>query len=118
MVIYYSSNIFLNLGIAANTSLILGGVASLCFWIGSLVGISAVEKFGRKKLLLSGSLPMLIATCVYCAMIESGGDTQLWVAFGCTCLICLSFGWSWLPVLVISDPQDENLVLTTLLDHG
>ncbi|KEF62779.1 uncharacterized protein A1O9_00752 [Exophiala aquamarina CBS 119918] len=98
MVIYYSSSIFLNLGIAANISLILGGVASLCFWLGSLVGIAAVEKFGRKKLLLSGSLPMLIATCIYCAMVKDGRDTHLWVAFACTCVICLSFGWSWLPV--------------------
>jgi len=113
MVIYYSSSIFLNLGIAANISLILGGVASLCFWLGSLVGIAAIEKFGRKKLLLSGSLPMLIATCLYCAMIKDGRDAHLWVAFACTCVICVSFGWSWLPAYVPGLVQIE-CVLTTL----
>jgi hypothetical protein len=98
MVIYYSSSIFSDLGISPETSLILGGVASLCFWVGSLLGIALIETIGRKKLLVSGTIPMLIGYLVYLPMVKNGGDTQLWVAFAMTCLICLAFGWSWLPV--------------------
>jgi hypothetical protein len=98
IVIYYSSTVFLQLGISANLALILGGVASLSFWIGSLLGIALIERIGRKKLLVSGTIPMLIGYCIYTPMVKNGGTAQLWVAFGATCLICVAFGWSWLPV--------------------
>ncbi|KAK6369408.1 hypothetical protein LTS17_009751 [Exophiala oligosperma] len=98
IVIYYSSTVFLQLGISAETSLVLGGVASISFWVGSLFGIAFIERIGRKKLLISGTIPMLIGYCIYLPMVKDGRSTQLWVAFGATCLICLAFGWSWLPV--------------------
>ncbi|KIW13728.1 hypothetical protein PV08_08919 [Exophiala spinifera] len=97
IVIYYSSTVFLQLGISAETALVLGGVASISFWVGSLFGIAFIERIGRKKLLISGTIPMLIGYCIYLPMVKDGRSTQLWVAFGATCLICLAFGWSWLP---------------------
>ncbi|OAL17529.1 hypothetical protein AYO22_11564 [Fonsecaea multimorphosa] len=97
IVIYYSSTVFLQLGISANLSLILGGIASICFWVGSVFGIALIERVGRKKLLISGTIPMLIGYCIYTPMVKNGGTAQLWVAFGATCLICVAFGWSWLP---------------------
>lgn len=98
MVFYYSSVIFIQLGIADSTSLILGGVASISFWLGSVAGIPLIEYMGRKKLLYSGSIVMLIGYCVYTPMIQHGGPTQLWVAFGATCLFVAACGWSWLSV--------------------
>ncbi|KAH0842232.1 putative Sugar transporter [Fonsecaea pedrosoi] len=97
IVIYYSSTVFLQLGISANLSLVLGGVASISFWVGSLFGIALIERVGRKKLLVSGTIPILIGYCIYTPMVKNGGTAQLWVAFGATCLICVAFGWSWLP---------------------
>ncbi|EXJ74455.1 uncharacterized protein A1O5_02751 [Cladophialophora psammophila CBS 110553] len=97
IVIYYSSTVFLQLGISAKLSLVLGGVASISFWVGSLFGIALIERVGRKKLLVSGTIPMLVGYCIYTPMVKNGGTGQLWVAFGATCLICVAFGWSWLP---------------------
>jgi MFS family permease len=98
MVFYYSSVLFIGLGIADQTALVLGGVTSVSFWLGSVLGIFLVDKIGRKNLLYSGSITMLIGYCVYAPMISHGGDTQLWVAFGATCLVVAACGWSWLSV--------------------
>lgn len=98
MVFYYSSTIFLQLGIVDETALVLGGVASIAFWLGSVAAIPLIEKIGRKKLLISGSIPMLIGYCIYTPMIKNRGTTELWIAFGATCVFCAACGWSWLSV--------------------
>ncbi|KAN0106010.1 sugar transporter [Hyaloscypha variabilis] len=84
IVIYYSSTVFLNLGLPAKTALVLGGIASICFWLGSLIGIALIERIGRKKLLISGTIPMLIGYLVYLPMVKNGGQNQLWIAFAMT----------------------------------
>jgi len=118
IVIYYSSTVFLNLGLPAKTALVLGGIASICFWLGSLIGIALIERIGRKKLLISGTIPMLIGYLVYLPMVKNGGQNQLWIAFAMTCLICISFGWSWLPVYVSPTPRVHPADLLKSLGPG
>ena len=98
MVFYYSSFIFIQLGIVPSTALILGGVTSACFWLGSVCGIPLIERLGRKRLLHLGTIPSLIGYAIYLPMVKDGRPTELWVAFGATCLICFAYGYSWLPV--------------------
>lgn len=69
----------------------------ICFLLGSILGIFLIDKIGRKRLLISGTIPVLIGYIVYMIMVKDGGQTQLWVAFGATCVILTAFGWSWLP---------------------
>ena len=105
MVFYYSSFIFITIGIKAATALILGGITSLCFWLGSVAGIFLIDRVGRKNLLHLGTIPSLITYAVYIPMIKNGGPTQLWVAFGFTCVICFAYGYSWLPIPWVLGPE-------------
>ncbi|RMZ76609.1 hypothetical protein DV738_g4797, partial [Chaetothyriales sp. CBS 135597] len=69
MVFYYSSFIFITIGIAQKTSLVLGGVTSICFWLGSIAGIFLIDKVGRKNLLHAGTIPSLISYAIYAPML-------------------------------------------------
>lgn len=77
----------------------LGGAISICFWVGSVIGVFLVERIGRKKLLYSGTIPVCIGYIVYMIMVKENTPAHLWVAFAATCVILLAFGWSWLPGL-------------------
>ena len=105
MVFYYASFIFITIGIASSTALILGGITSLCFWLGSIAGIFLIDRIGRKNLLHLGTIPSLITYAVYIPMVKNGGPTQLWVAFGFTCVICFAYGYSWLPIPWVMGPE-------------
>ncbi|RMZ92562.1 hypothetical protein DV736_g198, partial [Chaetothyriales sp. CBS 134916] len=105
MVFYYSSFIFITIGIAQKTSLVLGGVASICFWLGSIFGIFLIDRVGRKNLLHAGTIPSLITYAIYIPMIKNGGQSQLWVAFAFTCVICFAYGYSWLPIPWVLGPE-------------
>ena len=105
MVFYYSSFIFITIGIAQKTALVLGGVASICFWLGSVIGIFIIDKVGRKNLLHAGTIPSLIAYAVYIPMVKNGGSDQLWVAFAFTCVISFAYGYSWLPIPWVLGPE-------------
>lgn len=97
IIVYYSSTIFINLGIEGNRALVFGGIISIAFFVGSVLGIVLIDVVGRKNLLYSGSAGMFVAYIVYMLMVKHGGDTQMWVAFAATCVVMASFGWSWLP---------------------
>ena len=105
MVFYYAGFIFITIGIQASTAFILGGITSLCFWIGSVLGIFLIDRIGRKNLLHLGTIPSLITYAVYIPMVKNGGPTQLWVAFAFTCLICFAYGYSWLPIPWVMGPE-------------
>ncbi|RMD40574.1 hypothetical protein DV735_g4561, partial [Chaetothyriales sp. CBS 134920] len=105
MVFYYSSFIFITIGIAQKTSLVLGGVTSICFWLGSIAGIFLIDRVGRKNLLHAGTIPSLITYAIYIPMIKDAGQTELWVAFAFTCVICFAYGYSWLPIPWVLGPE-------------
>lgn len=75
----------------------MGGVISIVYFLGTLIGVVIIDKVPRKSLLYSGTIPMVILYIVYMIMVKDGGNAQLWVAFAVTCMIMFAFGWSWLP---------------------
>ncbi|KAI8630639.1 MFS general substrate transporter [Xylariaceae sp. FL1651] len=105
IIVNYASDILLSIGLAHDKSLLLGGVVSLIFWLGSLLGIYIIEKVGRKKLLYSGTIPMFVGYIIYLLMIKDGRPDHLWVAFAFLSLIIGSFGWSWLSVAWVLGPE-------------
>jgi MFS family permease len=104
IIVNYASDILLSIGLDHDRSLLLGGVVSLFFWLGSLLGIYLIEKVGRKKLLYSGTIPMFVGYIIYLLMVKDGRPDHLWVAFAFLSLIIGSFGWSWLSVYVLLAP--------------
>lgn len=98
MIFYYSSAIFNDIGLPLATSLKLGGCASVVFTVGSWLGIFLIDRVGRKKLLISGSVTILITYAVYLPMIKYASAADLWVAFAMMCILAAAVGWSWLSV--------------------
>ncbi|EXJ71764.1 uncharacterized protein A1O5_05574 [Cladophialophora psammophila CBS 110553] len=105
IVVYYSSSIFITLGIENGLALILGGIVSIAFLLGSILGVFLIDRIGRKKLLISGTVPMFVLYILYMIMVKNGGKAQLWVAFGATCAIMFAFGWSWLSTAWVYGPE-------------
>ncbi|TRX91485.1 hypothetical protein FHL15_007709 [Xylaria flabelliformis] len=105
IIVNYASNILINIGLSHDLSLLLGGVVTLAFWLGSLAGIYLIEKVGRKMLLYSGTIPMFISYIIYTLMVKDGRTEELWVAFAFLALIIASFGWSWLSVAWVLGPE-------------
>ncbi|KAL7622422.1 hypothetical protein AAE478_007927 [Parahypoxylon ruwenzoriense] len=105
IIVNYSSSIFITIGLEEDLSLLLGAVVCISFWLGSLLGIFLIERVGRKKLLISGTIPVLVCYIIYMVMVKDGRSTQLWVAFAMTCLLMAAFGWSWLPCAWVLGPE-------------
>jgi len=96
VVLYYASNIFRNMGASTDTSLlqtIIIGAVNLIF---TVVAILTVDKFGRKPLMIIGSIGMAISML-------SLGTAFYTQQVGIFALICMltytaSFALSWGPV--------------------
>lgn len=104
VVLYYAGNIFRNMGASTDSSLlqtIIVGVVNLTF---TVVAILTVDKFGRKPLMIIGSLGMaismlLLGTTFY--MGQTGGNLtagQSYAALTFMLLYTAAFAMSWGPV--------------------
>ena len=64
-VIYYASNVFVSLGLTGGTiALLATGVTGVVFLISTIPGMLVIDKFGRKPMLLAGSLLMLASMVI------------------------------------------------------
>lgn len=104
VVLYYAGNIFRNMGASTDSSLlqtIIVGIVNLTF---TVVAILTVDKFGRKPLMIIGSLGMavsmlLLGTTFYLG--QTGGNLttgQSYAALIFMLLYTAAFAMSWGPV--------------------
>jgi len=96
VVLYYASNIFRNMGASTDTSLlqtIIIGAVNLVF---TVVAILTVDKFGRKPLMIIGSIGMAISMLA----LGTAFYTQQVGIFALICMLTYtaSFALSWGPV--------------------
>ncbi len=102
VVLYYAGNIFRNMGASTDTSLlqtIIVGAINLLF---TVVAIATVDKFGRKPLMIIGSIGMAISMISLGFTFYLGGQ-ELSKAASFTALIFMltyvaAFAMSWGPV--------------------
>jgi len=102
VVLYYAGNIFRNMGASTDSSLlqtIIVGSVNLLF---TVVAILTVDKFGRKPLMIIGSLGMAVSMAALGCTFFFGGS-ELSKAGGLAALIFMltytaSFAMSWGPV--------------------
>jgi SP family xylose:H+ symportor-like MFS transporter len=104
VVLYYAGNIFRNMGASTDSSLlqtIIIGAVNLVF---TVVAIMTVDKFGRKPLMIIGSLGMavsMLALGLTFFLGQSGGTltpAQGYAALGLMLLYTAAFAMSWGPV--------------------
>jgi MFS transporter, SP family, xylose:H+ symportor len=104
VVLYYAGNIFRNMGASTDSSLlqtIIVGIVNLTF---TVVAILTVDKFGRKPLMIIGSLGMAISMILLGATFflgQTGGNLtagQSYAALAFMLLYTAAFAMSWGPV--------------------
>lgn len=96
VVLYYAGNIFRNMGASTDSSLlqtIIVGAVNLAF---TVVAILTVDKFGRKPLMIIGSIGMAISMIALGFTFYSGHVGMLSLAFMLT--YTAAFAMSWGPV--------------------
>jgi MFS transporter, SP family, xylose:H+ symportor len=96
VVLYYAGNIFRNMGASTDSSLlqtIIVGVVNLAF---TVVAILTVDKFGRKPLMIIGSIGMAISMIALGFTFYSGHVGLLALVFMLT--YTAAFAMSWGPV--------------------
>ncbi|MFT3738333.1 MAG: D-xylose transporter XylE [Breznakibacter sp.] len=96
VVLYYAGNIFRNMGASTDSSLlqtIIVGIVNLTF---TVVAIMTVDKFGRKPLMIIGSIGMAVSMIALGFVFYMGNAGLLALIF--MLLYTASFAMSWGPV--------------------
>ncbi|KAJ9497577.1 hypothetical protein H2202_007001 [Exophiala xenobiotica] len=102
--IYYSPSLFQSFGLDYNMQLILGGVLNVTQLVGVSTSLYTMDKFGRRPLLLIGSVCMTIAHVVIAVLVGlyynnwTDHQTQGWVAVAFLFFYMLAFGCTYGPV--------------------
>lgn len=96
VVFYYAGNIFRNMGSSTNVSLLQTIIVGLVNLIFTIVAILTVDKFGRKPLMIIGSIGMAVSMIAL-------GFSFYYNQLGILALICMfiytaAFAMSWGPV--------------------
>ena len=102
VVLYYAGNIFRNMGASTDSSLLQTIIIGLVNLIFTVVAIMTVDKFGRKPLMIIGSLGMAVSMVALGFTFYLGGS-ELSRAGGLAALIFMllytaAFAMSWGPV--------------------
>ncbi|XBH75149.1 hypothetical protein VPH35_101962 [Triticum aestivum] len=100
-ILFYAPVLFRSMGFGASwslySSMLNGGVLSFS----TLISIATVDRLGRRKLLISGGIQMIVCQVIVAAIlgVKFGADKQLLRSYSIViCLFMLAFGWSWGPL--------------------
>lgn len=108
VIFYYSSVLWRSVGFNESNALLITVITGLVNIITTLIAIATVDRFGRKPLLLLGSIGMLVTlgtlTMVFANAPIVDGQPSLTGAAGITALLAANlyvfcFGFSWGPVV-------------------
>lgn len=107
-IFYYSSVLWRAIGFSTTDSLLITVITSIINVVTTLVAIACIDRFGRKPLLLIGSLLMALSLgtmswCFGSASLINGspqlGDVMAMVSLVAANLFVVAFGFSWGPVM-------------------
>ncbi len=116
--IYYSPSLFKSFGMDYNMQLILGGVLNVTQLVGVSTSLYTMDRFGRRPLLLIGSVCMTVAHVVIAVLVGlyyhdwTDHQTQGWVAVAFLFFYMLAFGCTYGPG-TFSDTQVPGQKATT-----
>lgn len=104
-IIYYAPTIFSQLGMDSNTTALLGtGVYGIVNCISTIPAIFAIDKFGRKTLLMAGAAGTFVSLVIVGAIVGKYGETlskhkvagRAAIAF--IFIYDFNFSYSWAPI--------------------
>ncbi|EEU41156.1 uncharacterized protein NECHADRAFT_46209 [Fusarium vanettenii 77-13-4] len=102
--IYYSPTLFGTMGLGFNMQLTMSGVLNVTQLIGVLSSLWTLDRFGRRSILLLGSVLMLVAHVIIAALVGKFSDdwpshkAEGWTSVAFLLFYMLAFGASWGPV--------------------
>ncbi|KAM3434860.1 hypothetical protein MY4824_005190 [Beauveria thailandica] len=102
--IYYAPTLFGTMGLDLNMSLIMSGVVNVAQLVGVVSSLWTMDRVGRRKLLLTGSVAMCISHIIITALVGMYSDnwpqhtTAGWTSVVFLFMYMLAFGASWGPV--------------------
>lgn len=102
--IYYAPTLFQTMGIGGNMQLVLSGILNCTQLVGVATSLYTMDKFGRRPLLLFGSVVMTICHIIIAVLVGLYNSTWAqhkdkgWVSVAFLFIYMLAFGMSWGPV--------------------
>ncbi|KAF4972847.1 hypothetical protein FSARC_673 [Fusarium sarcochroum] len=102
--IYYSPTLFGTMGLDLNMQLIMSGVLNILQLIGVFSSLWTLDRFGRKTILLGGSILAVIPLVIIAIMVGLFSDSwathraEGWTSVTFLLFYMLVFGGSWAPV--------------------
>lgn len=102
--IYYSPALFATIGLDYDIQLIMSGVLNICQLVGVSTSIYTMDRFGRRKLLLWGSVGMAVSHIIISGLVGAYSGSwpehtaEGWVSVTFLLIYIVAFGASWGPV--------------------
>jgi len=102
--IYYAPSLFKELGLSYHLQLIMSGVLNIAQFVGVVSSLWTIDRFGRRKLLLLGSLAIFSANLVIFTQVHqfspnwASHQSGTWLSVSCLIFYMVSFGASRGPV--------------------
>ncbi|KIX01908.1 uncharacterized protein Z518_07847 [Rhinocladiella mackenziei CBS 650.93] len=104
-IIYYASNVFISLGLTGGTQALLAtGVTGVVFFVCTLPAMAVIDKFGRKPMLIWGSVVMWISMVIPGIIVAkfqhdwAAHTAGAWTAVTFIWIYVGAFGATWGPV--------------------
>lgn len=93
---YFLPIILTAIGLDASLITVLSGVITTWFWLGTIPLVFTIEKFGRRKILLTGSTieTLTMLTFIVLIAIPNPTDGTRWASFALICIFVFTFGYS------------------------
>ncbi|KAF2768501.1 putative MFS monosaccharide transporter [Teratosphaeria nubilosa] len=102
--IYYSPTLFKTMGLDYSMQLIMSGVLNILQLVGVTSSLWTMDRFGRRPILLVGSLCMFVAHLIIAVLVGKFSNdwpahrSEGWASVGLLLFYMVSFGASWGPV--------------------
>ncbi|KAI9745197.1 MAG: hypothetical protein M1818_001475 [Claussenomyces sp. TS43310] len=102
--IYFSPTLFQRMGLNSNMQLIMSGILNVCQLVGVITSLYTMDRFGRKPLLLWGSVLMAMSHIIVSVLVgkystnwpaHRGGG---WAGVALLLFYMIAFGATWGPV--------------------
>lgn len=104
-ILFYAPVLFQSLGFGGNAALYSAVLTGAVLSASTFISIATVDKLGRRILLISGGIQMVLCEIIVAAIlgVKFGNDKQLPKDFSIVvvvviCLFVNAFGWSWGPL--------------------